>query len=386
MIKRTKHINRVKDLLSRFPVVSVVGARQVGKTTLAKEVASGKRCEHHFFDLEDPADIARLEEPMLMLRDLKGLIVLDEIQTRQDLFPVLRVLADRTPPPARFLILGSASPDLTKFASESLAGRVAQYQLGGFSLEEVGSTEIESLLLRGGFPRAFLADSDQNSEEWRSEFIRTFLCRDIPQLGFSIPPMTMRRFWTMLAHYHGQRWNASELGRSFGVADTTVRRYLDILSSTYTVTILQPWEENIKKRQRKAPKIYISDSGLLHSLLNLKTMNDLLGHPKCGASWEGFALFEVIRNLNVRQDNYYYWATQSEAELDLLVNIGKERIGFEFKRTDAPKTTRSMHSALKDLKLDLLYVIHAGEHTFPLGKRITALPLSKILNHSFPSN
>jgi len=380
MIPRNQHLQAVRDLLDRHPVVAIIGSRQVGKTTLAQALASGDDPAAQF-DLENPTDQARLSDPMLALEPLSGLVVLDEIQHQPELFPVLRVLADQSrndPHERRFLILGSASPKLLRQTSESLAGRIVYHELPGFRLEEVGVERANELWLRGSFPRSFLAEDDDASAEWRRAFIQTFLQRDLPQLGLNIASATMRRFWTMLAHYHGQLWNASELARAFGVNDTTVRRYLDLLTSTFVVRQLQPWHENLKKRQVKSPKIYLSDSGLLHSLLNLETARDLEGHPKVGASWEGFAMAEVVTRLGARPDECFFWATHAGAELDLLVVHGSRRLGFEFKRTSAPKTTRSMHSALHDLKLEQLDVVYPGTTTFPLADNIRALPLVRV--------
>lgn len=384
MIDRQKHLEALQGLMKRHPIVAILGARQVGKTTLARELIKHDEWAADVFDLENPADVARLTEPMLALKDLEGLVVLDEIQRRPELFPVLRVLVDQPDRKARFLILGSASPDLIRQSSESLAGRIAYYELGGFTLDEISADRMKQLWLRGGFPRSFLAEDDGASAEWRREFVRTFLERDIPQLGVQIASTTLRRFWTMLAHVQGQIWNASEFGRSFGVADTTVRRYLDLLTSTFVVRQLQPWHENLKKRQVKSPKIYLTDSGLLHALLNLETAVDVERHPKLGASWEGFALNEVQARLGARADECFFWATHAGAELDLLVVRGDRRLGFEFKRTDAPKLTRSMHTALADLKLDHLELVHAGEHTFPLAESIRALSLSRLLEDLEP--
>lgn len=378
MIDRRHHIHTVEGLLERHPVVALIGARQVGKTTLARQILARRKGQADVFDLEDPADLARLAEPMLALRELRGLVVLDEIQRRPDLFPTLRVLVDREEHPARFLLLGSASPRLLRESSESLAGRIASHVLKGFSLDEVGQSSMDTLWLRGGFPRSFLARSDRGSAEWRREFTRTFLERDIPQLGVSIPAITLRRFWTMLAHSHGQVLNLSEYGRAFGVADTTVRRYLDLLTSTFVIRQLPPWFENLKKRQVKSPKLYLADSGLLHSLLNLETRDELESHPKVGVSWEGFAMDTVVSHIGAREEECYFWATHSGAELDLLVVRGNRRVGFEFKRTVAPSVTRSMRAALQDLMLDSIIVIHAGEKSFPLASRIRAVPLAKV--------
>ncbi len=376
MIERQAARREVMSLLSRYPVVAILGARQVGKTTLAKQVAGewSKGPTTHF-DLEDPADLARLDEPSLVLRGLEGLVVLDEIQRRPDLFPLLRVLADRPRPAARFLLLGSASQELLRQSSESLAGRIQFFHLSGFHLEEVGTARAERLWVRGGLPRSFLARNDEQSAEWRRGFVRTFLERDIPQLGIRVPSATLRRFWAMLGHAHGQIWNAAEFARSFGVGESTVRRYLDLLTATFVVRQLAPWHENLGKRQVKSPKIYFTDSGLLHTLIQAETREAILGHPRLGASWEGFALHEVIAQLGARSEECFFWATHGGAELDLLIVRGKTRLGFEFKRTDAPRTTPSMRSALSDLRLDILYVVHVGEHTFSLGERTRAVPI-----------
>jgi len=376
MISRIGHIKAVVELLEHFPVVGLIGARQVGKTTLARSIAGGFSAESTFFDLENPADEARLAEPMLVLGDLKGLVVLDEIQRRPDLFPLLRVLADRPETPARFLILGSASPDLMRQSAESLAGRIAYHPLGGLSLGETGTDHWKELWLRGGFPRAYLVNSPAISERWRQELVRTHLERDIPALGLRLAPTALRRFWSMLAHFHGQTWNGSELGRALGVTERTVRHYLDVLTATFMVRSLPPWHTNLGKRQVKAPKVYLCDSGLLHTFLQIGDYQGLLGHPKVGASWEGFALEQVVSTLGVGWEQCWFWGLHTGAELDLLVDLGQRRLGFEFKLTDAPKATRSMFSALDNLELERIYVVHAGAHVFPLGERITALPLT----------
>ena len=375
MITRIAHENRLKKLIDQFPVVAMIGARQVGKTTLARMITR-QYCETvNLFDLENPIDISRLADPMLTLERCRGLVVLDEIQQMPDLFKILRVLADRPNRPATFLILGSASPELINKSSESLAGRIAYHCLPPFSVDEAGLECIDQLWLRGGFPLSFLSKSDDASAEWRRQFVNTFLTRDIPQFGIQIPAQTLHRFWSMLAHYHGQVWNSSEFGRSFGVADTTIRRYLDIMQSTFMVTQLQPWFENLKKRQVKSPKIYFTDSGILHSLLNITRWNDLEGHPKVGASWEGFAMNVVKTALGARDDECYFWATHTGAELDLLIIRGCQRLGFEFKRTVSPGVTSSMRIALRDLKLDKLTVIHAGNQSYDLSDRIHAVAL-----------
>ncbi len=378
MIRRPHHLAQVQQLLSNNPVVALLGARQVGKTTLAREIVNEASGSCTFFDLEDPRHVARLSDPMLTLEPLKGLVVLDEIQRRPELFPVLRVLADRSNVPARFLVLGSASPDLLKQASESLAGRIAFQELPRFSLAEVGPANLDRLWLRGGFPRAYLTDRLPDSVRWRRDFIRTFLERDLPQLGITIAASTLRRFWSMVAHYHGQVWNASEFARSFGVADTTVRRYLDILTATFMLRLLPPWTENLRKRQVKAPKLYVADSGLLHTLLDLTEKRDLEGHPKLGASWEGFLLEEVILQLGAQPEQCYFWATHAGAELDLLVVRGRERYGFEFKRTVAPTLSRSMHTAIADLTLTRLDLIYAGQETFPLAPQVRAVAAARL--------
>jgi predicted AAA+ superfamily ATPase len=378
MIPRERRIHELARLLAEHRVVAILGARQVGKTTLAKTLASRHRGATTFFDLEDPRDLARLADPMLAMEGLRGLIVLDEVQRRPDLFPSLRVLADR-PRGARMLLLGSASPDLLRQSSESLAGRIAFDRLTGFTLDEVGPTAWRRLWLRGGFPRSFTARSDRASAEWRDAFVQTFLERDIPQLGVHLSALTLRRFWTMVAHHHAQILNSSELGRAFGVAHTTIRHYLDLLSGTFMVRQLQPWHENLGKRQVKAPKIYLTDTGLLHTLLGIVTAEDLERHPKVGASWEGFSLEALLAHLGARPEECFFWATHAGAELDLLVVRGRRRLGFEMKRTDAPQVTPSMRIALQDLRLNSLDVIYPGARTFPLGRGIRAVGLGRLL-------
>ncbi len=379
MISRTKELSLLGQLLRRYPVVAIVGARQVGKTTLARQLAANHRGPVELFDLENPEDVDRLTDPMLALRHLRGLVVLDEVQRKPDLFPVLRVLADRPKPPATFLILGSASPELLRQSSETLAGRIAHHELGGFSLDEVGADDHQKLWRRGGLPRAYLARSERESFDWRRNFIKTFLERDLPQLGIRVPSETMRRFWTMLAHYHGQLWNSSELARAFGVADTTIHGYLDRLTSALVVRQLRPWHENLSKRQVKSPKVYVTDSGLLHGLLNLPTQRDLDAHPKVGASWEGFVIGQIARLLGARAEECYFWATHAGAELDLLIVRGRTRLGFEIKRGSSVRPSPSMTIAVRDLKLCELRVVFAGERAFPLGKRIRAVPASLLL-------
>ncbi len=380
MIDRELHARQITGLLKRFPVVAILGARQVGKTTLAASIVPTLSDRIRRFDLENPSDLARLADPMLALQEPKGLVVLDEVQRRPELFPVLRVLADRKPVRTRFLVLGSAAPDLLRQSSESLAGRIAYYELPGLAVREVGFQHADRLWVRGGFPKAFLARSDRESMEWRQAFIRTFLERDLPALGVNIAADTMRRFWSMLAHHHAQLWNASEIGRSFGVADTTVRSYLDKLTDALVVRQLKPWHENLGKRQVKSPKIFIRDSGLLHALLNLSTKRDIEGHPKLGASWEGFVIDQLVQQLGVIPEETFHWRTHQGAELDLLVVRGGLRLGFEVKRTVAPTLTPSMRSAMHDLKLKSLTVVHAGDQTFPLSKQVQAVAFRDVLN------
>jgi len=379
VIDRTTHRERVTALLRDFPVVAILGARQVGKSTLAMQIMAAQRGEAERFDLEDPADLARLDDPRLAMAPLRGLVVLDEVQRRPDLFPVLRVLADRRPRPARFLVLGSASPELLRQSAESLAGRIAFHALDGFDLGETGVETLDRLWLRGGFPGSFLARSGAVSFEWRRNFIRTFVERDLALLGSRIAARTMSRFWSMLAHYHAQVLNSSELARAFGVTDKTVRHYLDLLSGALVARSLRPWHANIGKRQVKAPKVYIRDSGLLHALLDVRERRDLERHPKVGASWEGFLLQQVTQHLGAQEDECFFWATHSGAELDLLWARGRHRWGFEFKRTTAPTLTRSLATALEVLELERAFVIHAGSRTFPLHDRVTAVPATRLL-------
>jgi len=375
-VARERHLRRVRLLLREFPVVAILGARQVGKSTLARQLAAARRGPTHWFDLENPVDLARLADPGLELRPLRGWVVLDEIQRLPDVFPLLRVLADRPRAPARFLVLGSASPSLLQQTSETLAGRVGFHHLDGFGLREVSNPD--RLWLRGGFPLSYLARSEAASRRWRDGFIQTFLARDVPELGSLVPSTTLRRFWTMLAHWHGQIWNGAEFGRAFGVSHTTVRRYLDLLTSVFVVRQLQPWHENIAKRQVRSPKVYIQDSGILHALLGLASREDLVSHPKVGASWEGFAVGQVVNLLGAAAEQCFHWSTHSGAELDLLVLAGNKRYGFEIKRTEAPRLTASMRSAFETLKLDRLEVVHAGDKRFALAKGIGTLPASSL--------
>lgn len=380
MIVRHSHVAQLTDKLADFPVVALLGPRQVGKTTLARQLAAQWQGVVRHFDLEDPDDQARLADPAFVLRPLTGLVVLDEIQLRPDLFPLLRVLADREGIPARFLILGSAAPELMRHTAETLAGRVAFHELDGLALHEIIAdpadiTALDERWLRGGFPRALLAGSGKVSREWREAFIRTYLERDLPQLGINLSAVTMRRFWTMLAHYHGQTWNGSELGRALGVSDKTVARWLDILEGTYMAFRLLPWHTNLGKRQVKAPKVYVADSGIQHALLGVQGMDSLLAHPKCGASWEGFMIRELLRSIGARRDEAYFWGVHTGAELDLLLQRNGRTIGFEFKLTRSPKVTPSMRSARELLGLDRLYVVcHGAGEPWPLAEGIVALP------------
>ena len=377
MIPRNRHLERVTAALGRAPVVCLIGARQVGKTTLARQVAA-QSTSARLFDLENPAHLAQLADPMLALESLRGLVILDEIQRVPDLFAVLRVLTDRPGRPARFLVLGSASPDLLRQSSESLAGRIHYHEVDGLNLDETGAGLWRDLWIRGGFPRSFVAPTDEESREWRQDFVRTFLERDIPQLGFSTDPTTLRRFWTMVAHFHGQIWNGSEIARSLAIGGTSVARYLDLLTSTLVLDQLPPLFENLVKRQVKAPKVYLRDSGILHSLLGIDDADDLLSHPKVGASWEGFARQQVVSILELRREECFFWATHGGAELDLLIVRGRKRWGVEFKLTAQPAVTRSMKTALEDLALRHLFVVHAGTDTFPMAPKISAVALPRI--------
>lgn len=374
MIKRSLLELRVGRALRRSRAVALLGPRQSGKSTLARLLAKGARAE--IFDLEEPESQALLAEPMTALRPLRGLVVLDEIGRRPDLFPLLRVLCDRRPLPARFLILGSASPSLVRGISESLTGRLETIEVGGFGLGEVGLERHGKHWFRGGLPRSFLARSDEESAVWRGEYIRSVLERDVPQLGIRVPAAALQRFWSMLAHCHGQVWNAAEPARSLGIGETTVRRYLDVLEGLFMVRQLLPWHENLGKRQVKAPKVYFRDTGLLHRLLGVRSMRELLGHPKCGASWEGYVIAEALEAF--RPDQSYFWSTHNGAELDLLMMVRGRRVGLEVKRADAPRLTASMRIAQKDLRLDRLLVVYPGDKRYPLAAGVEAVPLSAL--------
>ena len=379
VIPRNEQVEAVLGRLKSFPAVAILGPRQIGKTTLARQVARQAASPVHWLDLGNPADLNRLlDDPLLVLDELRGLVVIDEVQRRPDLFPILRVLADRRPRPARFLILGSASPDMIRQSSESLAGRINYHELGGLGLGEVGHHRINRRWLRGGFPQAWLARSNATASLWIESFVRTFLERDLPELGLRVPSAALRRFWTMLAHWHGQVWKASEFARSLGVADTTVRRYLDILTGALVVRQLQPWHENIAKRQVKSPKLYLRDSGVLHALLGIGDLRALNAHPKCGASWEGLMLESVIEQLGLSNEQAFFWAVHTGAELDLLVPRGRHRVGIEIKRTAAPKVTRSMRTAIDDLNLREVVVIHAGRESYRLAAKVRAVAASRL--------
>jgi len=375
MIDRRQDLARVRAALRRSRLVALLGPRQCGKTTLARQFVAPDSL--NYFDLEDPASLARLSEPDLALRTLRGVVVIDEVQRRPELFPLLRAYADRRPLPARFLILGSASPDLLRQSSETLAGRLEIVHLDGLRLADVGAGSIERLWLRGGFPLAYTARSGADSFAWRRQFLQTFLERDVPQLGIQIPAAALRRFWSMLAHYHAQTWNGAELARALAVSEATVRRYLDLLTGVFMLRQLPPWFENLGKRQVKSPKVYVRDSGLLHALLGIRGQRDLALHPKVGASWEGMAIEETLKALP--HDEAYFWGTHQGAELDLLLIRGRRRIGVECKRTDAPTLTPSMRIALEDLKLDQLIVAYPGERRYPLAPRIEVIPLSDLV-------
>lgn len=375
MIVRRHYVDRVKKALGRNPVVALLGPRQCGKTTLARQLIPAGHPQ--YFDLEDPVVAQLMENPMTALQGLRGLVVIDEAQRQPGLFPVLRVLADRDKQPATFLILGSASPELSRQAAESLAGRVEIIEMRGFDLNELPAKSQDTLWQRGGFPRSYLAADDESSVAWRKNFIRTFLERDLAALGFGLSPALMGRFWTMLAHYHAQLWNGSEIAASLGIAPNTARAYLDALEQTYMIRRLLPWQANLGKRLVKTPKIYFRDSGLFHTLCGIPSAAELLTNPKLGASWEGFALEEIIQAQ--QPDQIWFYAVHSGSELDLLMEVNSQRVGVEFKRADAPTATRSMHLAMTDLDLDELWVVYPGTRTYALDDRIKVRPLADCL-------
>ena len=379
MIDRPKYLRQVQSQLDRYPVVAILGPRQCGKTTLANRYAdkffNGPVTR---FDLEDPVHLSLLESPKFVLEFLRGLVIIDEFQKSPGLLEVLRLLVDRKKNPARFLILGSVSRELIMESSEALAGRIAHIELSTFSLDEVGENNIAKLWFSGGYPQSFLSEAEDAGAAWRKTYISTFLERDIPNLGFSIPPAALRRFWMMLTHYHGQIVNYSEIGRSFGASDNTIRKYLGLLSSTFMIRQLPAWHEDIKKRQVKAPKIYIRDSGVFHSLLGVDREEALWFHPKLGPSWEGFALETIIRQYGAGPDECYFWSAYGRAELDLLIFNGIRRIGFEIKHTDSPKLTRSLKTACADLKIDELYIVYPGNERFLLEFGVEAVGLTSL--------
>lgn len=377
MITRARLLAALKESLARSPVTVLLGPRQSGKTTMARQLAAQASPSATFFDLELPSDRARLSEAELALTSLTGLVVIDEIQLRPELFSLIRPLSDREPRRAHFLLLGSASPQVMKGASESLAGRASFVDMGGFLLDELGAEAQQDLWLRGGFPKSFLAATDADSLRWRNDFVRTFLERDLPQLGFNIPAERLLRFWTMVAHYHGQTWNGSELARSLGASDKTLRGYLDLLCGAFVLRQLQPWHENLSKRQVKAPKVYVRDTGLLHALLGIETWHGLLGHPKFGASWEGFALEQIVSLANSRQA--FFWGTHNHAELDLMIILNGKRFGFEFKASASPTMTKSLRVATADLKLTRSFIVHPGAKRYPVAPEVEAIPLPEML-------
>lgn len=374
-IQRTPEIKLLNKLFKNSPIVAILGPRQCGKTTLSRQFSSRWPSDVTTFDLESPRDIQRLGDPLLALENVKGLVIIDEIQRSPGLFPALRVLSDRSLK-TKYMILGSASRDLIRQSSESLAGRISYFEMPGFSLKLVGAAKQEKLWIRGAFPRSFLASNEAASYQWRQDFIATFLERDIPQLGLNIPAKSLGRFWRMLAHYHGQIFNASEIGKSLEVSDHTAQRYLDLLSGTFMVRQLRPWYYNTKKRIIKRPKIYFRDSGILHALLSLEEKRDVLSHPKLGASWEGFALEEAIKMIRLKEDEAFFWGVHSAAELDLVFEKKGKLYGIEVKYTQAPFLTPSMRFALAQLSLKHLWVIYPGKEEYPLGRNVTVIPLA----------
>jgi predicted AAA+ superfamily ATPase len=377
MIPRPDIVTAMTAALERSPVVVLSGPRQCGKTTLARQLLSPDSL--NYFDLEDPASLARLDEPMTALRPLEGLVVIDEVQRRPDLFPILRVLADRTPNPARFLILGSASGDLLRQSSESLAGRSERLIIGGFALDEVGKGALQDLWGRGGFPLSYLAATETDSASWRDQFILALLERDLPQWGVRVPATALRRFWTIVAHYHGQTWNAADAARTLGVGPTAVRHYLDLLTDAFMVRQLLPWHANLRKRQVKSPKVYVRDSGLLHRLLGIDSPKALMTHPKVGASWEGFVIEQVLAA--EPHDEAFFWGTHQGAEIDLILSRGGRLLGVECKRADAPRMTKSIGVALADLDLDRVAVVYPGDRRYSLADRVEAVPVSELAEH-----
>lgn len=380
-IKRTKYLTLIKEKLSYLPSVAILGPRQCGKTTLAKQFSQTiKKKDVHFFDLEDPNDLQRLENPSFAFEELSGYIVIDEIQRKPELFPALRVMIDKKEKDTKFILLGSASRDVLERSAETLAGRIGYIELGGFNLSLLNDSDIKKLWLRGGFPRSFLTKDDTASFAWRKDFISTFLERDIPNLGIRIPPNTLRRFWTMISHYHGQSFNASEIGSSFGIADTTARNYLDILVSTFLIRELQPWHYNTKKRLVKRPKILFRDSGIFHSFANIKNLQELNTHPKLGASWEAFALEQCIEILNLKSDEVFFWSIHEQAELDLVFERDGELCGIEVKYSEVPSVTKSMQIAFQELDLKEIIIIYPGKKSYMLEEKVKVVSISNLEN------
>ena len=388
-IAREEALQDLETKLKSFPIVGILGPRQCGKTTLAKQfIDNQSKKKTYFFDLENPRDLSKLENPLLNLENLEGYVIIDEVQRLPELFPILRVLADRVSKKTKFILLGSASPLLIKKSSESLAGRIAFIELRGFGIEtftklketsrKSEQLDVSKLWLRGGFPRSYLSSSIKDSYEWRENFIETFLERDIPNLGINIPARTLRQFWTMLSHYHGQVFNASELARSMNLSSPTIQRYLDILSGTFIIRQLQPWFYNAKKRIVKSPKIYFRDSGLLHVFLSIDSKTALNGHPKLGASWEGFALEEFISFHKLSEQECFFWGLHTGAELDLVFQKSGKLYGLEVKYSDAPKMTKSMHSALAELNLEKLFVLYPGKDAYKLDKKIEVIGIEAL--------
>lgn len=379
MISRNFFIDQINEAFHVNPCVAILGPRQCGKTTLALNFALKQKKKYHHFDLEDPADYSALKEAKFVLDKLNGLIIIDEVQRYPDLFPILRILIDQKKRKCQFLILGSASHTLIEKSAETLAGRISHVELTPFSTREVPS--IKKIWQRGGYPLSYLAKSDEISFKWRYEYIRTFLEHDIPQLGIQIPAETLRRFWMMLTHYHGQIFNASEIGKSLGLSHTTARRYLDILTGTLMIRVLPPWFENLKKREIKSPKVFFRDSGIFHSLLGLHHEKDILVHPKLGASWEGFALEEIIRKEDADGKNSFFWGIHRDAELDLLIHKNGKRYGYEVKFSRNSKLMKRQNKIIEMLKLEKLYLVNPGKKNLALSDKITSIGLEKLLSY-----
>jgi predicted AAA+ superfamily ATPase len=378
MIKRLLK-ERVEKSLMKYPVVGILGSRQAGKTTLAKIIKERMKKKVIYLDLELPSDLNKLQDPELYLSRFEDtLVIIDEIQRMRSLFPLLRALVDRKRSAGRFLILGSASPELIRHSSESLAGRIIYHELSPFSLSEINSENIQKLWLRGGYPESYISKNNDESYVWREAFIKSYLETDIPQLGIRIPAQQLRRFWTMIAHSHGQLWNASKIAGSLGISAPTVMSYLDILEETFIVRQLRPYYSNIKKRLIKSPKVYIRDSGLLHALLNISTLDDLHGHPSLGSSWEGFIVEQILKILPERWQAYFY-RTGAGAEIDLVLFDGKHKpVAVEIKYSVSPKLERGFWNAYEDLSCKKGFVLYPGEESYPLGRNVATLPAKKL--------